>query len=202
MKLKMLLTTVAMGFAAVSFGQTSYGIKAGVNLPKLQAKGGSISYTTKTSTSFYVSAFMDSNIAPSLSIQPGISLQGKGGKVSSKDSGVNEEIKDDYMYVEIPVNLVYYISAGTGDVFLGAGPYAGFGVSAKTTMGSESKSGSFKEGNLNVFDAGLNFLAGYKLGNGFLINGGYSLGLANMDKNADGWSVKNRVFSLGVGFQF
>ncbi|WP_294347757.1 hypothetical protein [uncultured Sphingobacterium sp.] len=53
------------------------------------------------------------------------------------------------------------------------------------------------------FDAGLNLLGGYKLTNGFLINAGYGLGLTNMaKKSVNGVSVKNRVFSVGVGYQF
>ncbi|ULT22709.1 hypothetical protein KUH03_25680 [Sphingobacterium sp. E70] len=55
---------------------------------------------------------------------------------------------------------------------------------------------------MKAFDAGLNFLAGFKLTNGFLINGGYGLGLTNMLKDIDGVTSKNRVFSVGVGYQF
>jgi len=35
-----------------------------------------------------------------------------------------------------------------------------------------------------------------------LINGGYDLGLTNIMNDLEGASVKNRVFSVGVGFQF
>ncbi|MGE8377876.1 MAG: outer membrane beta-barrel protein [Sphingobacterium sp.] len=85
---------------------------------------------------------------------------------------------------------------------LGAGPYAGVGIHAKATRGNESDSGSFSDAGLKTFDAGLNFLAGFKLTNGFLINGGYGLGLTNIVKGAEDGSAKNRVFSVGVGYQF
>ncbi|WP_293882007.1 hypothetical protein [Sphingobacterium sp. UBA1498] len=59
------------------------------------------------------------------------------------------------------------------------------------------------ENGVQHFDAGLNLLGGYKLTNGFLINAGYGLGLTNMAKESfDGASIKNRVFSVGVGYQF
>lgn len=206
MKKSLLLLAVAIGFASASYGQTSYGLKAGVTFPKFVAKSGSISSSSKASTSFYLTGYMDSRVANNLSIQPGISLQGKGGKGYDDSSLGNAEAKIDLMYIEVPVNFVYYIPAGSGDVFLGAGPYVGFGLSAKGTLknssGSISESSSFKDAGFNVFDGGLNFLAGYKLSQGFLLNGGYSLGLANIAKDSGGATVKNRVFSVGIGYQF
>ena len=58
------------------------------------------------------------------------------------------------------------------------------------------------ENGVQHFDAGLNLLGGYKLTNGFLINAGYGLGLTNMYKDIEGVTSKNRVFSVGVGYQF
>lgn len=87
------------------------------------------------------------------------------------------------MYIEVPVNLVYSIPTGnSGNIFLGAGPYAGFGIHGKAKQGNVSESGSFSDADLKTFDAGLNFLGGYKFINGFLINGGYGLGLTNIAK--------------------
>jgi len=202
MKRNLLLLAAALGFASVSFGQTSYGVKAGLTFPKVVSKESNVSYSSSYSTSFYLTGYVDASLSTNFSIQPGLSLQGKGGKLSASNSPTNEVIKDDYLYLEVPVNFVYYISAGPGDILVGAGPYAGFGLSAKSKMGNRTESGSFKDANLNVFDAGVNFLAGYELIQGFSINGGYSLGLTNIFKDADGWSLKNRVFSVGVGYQF
>lgn len=206
MKRNLLLLAAALGFASASYAQTSYGLKAGVNFPKISItgdNGGSIN--GKASTNFYITGYADVNIAHNLSIQPGLSLQGKGSKGATFGSG-EEEVQDDskmsLMYLEVPVNFVYYIPAGSGNVFLGAGPYAAYGLSAKFSEDGASESGSFDDSGLNAFDGGLNFLGGYKLANGFLFNAGYGLGLANMAKEVEGFSVKNRVLSVGIGFQF
>lgn len=87
-------------------------------------------------------------------------------------------------------------------MFLGAGPYAGFGIHSKASKGNYSESGSFGDAGIKTFDAGLNLLGGYKLTNGFLINAGYGLELTNMYKDIDGVTAKNRVFSVGIGYQF
>ncbi|MGJ1410113.1 porin family protein [Sphingobacterium thalpophilum] len=203
MKRKLLSIAAALCFIVGAKAQTSYGVKAGVNFAKFKVSGGNVTYTSDATTSFYVTGYADIPVAPSFSLQPGVSLQGKGGKASAGEFGLAEDAKDNLMYIEVPVNLVYYIPTGdAGKVFFGAGPYAGFGIHAKTSQGNLSESGSFSDAGLKTFDAGLNFLGGYKLTNGFLINAGYGLGLTNMYKDIEGATSKNRVFSVGVGYQF
>jgi len=105
----------------------------------------------------------------------------------------------------------------SGAVFLGAGPYVGFNVSGKTkwdvdvsggewtgsTSGDEDINFGSGDDEMKVIDAGANFLAGYKFGNGLLINAGYGLGLSNLSNSSDSDNkFSNRVLSFGVGFQF
>ncbi|WP_294347755.1 porin family protein [uncultured Sphingobacterium sp.] len=196
MKRKLLSIAAALLFVAGAKAQTSYGLKAGVNFAKLIAKGGNITTISNNATNFYVTGYADVPLANSFSIQPGVSLQGKGGKDF-------DDTKLNLMYIEVPVNFVYSTPTGnSGNIFLGAGPYAGFGIHAKASKGNYSESGSFGDAGIKTFDAGLNLLGGYKLTNGFLINVGYGIGLTNMYKDIDGVTAKNRVFSVGVGYQF
>lgn len=206
---KVLLTLgVAMAMAAGVQAQTGYGIKAGVNLGEYS----NMPSGQSVNTSFYVTGYADLPVAPNFSIQPGISLQGKGTKYDYKDGSVSADITRNVMSIEIPVNAVYYIPTGeSGKFFVGAGPYIGFNVSgrdkAKAITGSlnfsdDQKlklSGSNKD--LNVIDAGANFMVGYKFSNGFLLNAGYNLGLTNIVAGSDK-IVSNRVWQFGVGFQF
>lgn len=183
--------------------QVSYGIKAGVNLPKLKATAdaANVSYTTKASTNFYVSGYANIFVAPNFAVQPGLSLQGKGGK--DKIEGLISG-STNIMALDIPVNAIYYIPTGnTGSVFVAAGPYLGFNLFGKDKANGESEDISFgsKEDEVKRIDYGLNFQAGYKFSNGFLINGGYGLGLANLG-NVSGAKIHNKILSFGVGFEF
>jgi len=54
---------------------------------------------------------------------------------------------------------------------------------------------------MNLIDAGVNFLGGYKFNNGLLINAGYGLGLTNLNPG-DGDNINSRTLSFGLGFQF
>ena len=208
MKKILLAFGTAFLLAAGAQAQTSWGVKAGLNFPKMSLSGGGISDDSKTNTNFYVSGYASIPAAPNFAIQPGVSLQGKGGKISEQvygDDVLNrEDVKTNLMYLEVPVNAVYYIPTGyTGSVFIGAGPYVGLGLSAKNKADgmemADVKFGS-NENEMKRFDWGFNFQLGYKLNNGFLINGGYGLGLGNLS-NVDGITSNNRVFSVGVGFE-
>lgn len=212
MKKFLLSLGAAVLLVGAASAQVSYGLKAGVNLSKLKysASGGGVnaSITSDNSTTFYVTGYVDAPFAPNFSFQPGLSLQGKGGAFKSDDESMfDEDLKMNLMYLEIPLNVVYYIPTGvSGSVFLGAGPYAGFAVSGKQKYGSLSEDIDFgsDEDQMKRFDAGANFLAGYRLTNGLLFNVGYGLGLVNTRNAPDGvdGSQKNRVLSFGIGFQF
>jgi len=197
--------------AAGAQAQTSYGLKAGVNLGKYSNVSDLEKDYQKNNVSFYVTGYADLPVAPQFSIQPGVSLQGKGAKYEASGDNASGSLSRNVMSIEVPVNAVYYIPAGAGNVFLGAGPYVGFNISGKDkwdgSLGEGGTSGDRKlefsgdNKDMNLIDAGVNFLAGYKLNNGFLINAGYGLGLSNLNPG-DGEKTSNRVLSFGVGFQF
>jgi len=233
MKRYLLLFAAAIGFASTSSAQTSYGIKAGINLPTIKFSGPGLSYNSKSLTGFHLTGYADFKLLPNLSIQPGLSLQNKGGKINfydllqavdfSKVEGdfdfggqdINlddleeaEILKDiepslSLMYIEVPVNFVYTIPLGSGDVLLGSGPYFAYGVSTQSKLMDYKENQSFDEAGLRSFDAGINLIVGYKLANGFLINATYGFGLLNTSKESDSkYTNKNRLLSFGIGYQF
>ncbi|WP_286842935.1 MULTISPECIES: porin family protein [Sphingobacterium] len=203
--MKKLVLSAAILFGslgAFAQGGLGYGLRAGVNIPKYSLDNES----TQSNTGFFVTGYLDAPVSPYFSIQPGLSLQNKGGKWTPASSS---EIKESVMSLDIPVNLVAKLpTGGSGNFFIGAGPYVGFGLSGK-------RKGEIGEGNIKIerdlnfgsnenddlkrTDFGINFLAGYQLTNGFQINAGYGLGLTNLAP-ASGDMAKNRVWSIGIGF--
>lgn len=211
---KLMLAMVALGVSAGTFAQeTSFGVKAGLNLGKYSNASDAAKDYQKMNPSFYLTGYADLPVAPQFSIQPGLSLQGKGNKFSYDGNNLDGSTTTNVMALEIPVNAVYYIPTGaSGSVFLGAGPYAAYSVSGKVKakgsigdFGTEGESDIDFGGddrNQNAFDFGLNFMAGYRLPGGFTINAGYGLGLANLSPSDNSNNkFSNRVLSFGVGFQ-
>lgn len=229
-KLIITLSIVASTFAAFSqTNQVKIGIKAGVTLPTISAVGGASAYDGpeppdyKMSTSFYIGGTVDLPVSDLFSIQPGLTLIGKGGKAqvyfSNFEPGPGLYVfQGDYklntMYLDIPVNAVFNFNIGRGKIFFGGGPYYGFAISGKTktegitingaNQANQSSKQDVKFGkneDLQRSDYGLNFLAGFELNNGLNIHAGYGLGLKTITgRSINYYQEKNRVLSVGFGF--
>lgn len=209
--MKKVLLSFSAAFMLAFGGQAQtplqYGVKAGINFPSYSYGNSNMLSDSKATTNFYVTGYLDAPVTSNLYIQPGVSLQGKGAKLIS-DGNRGFEVKQNTMWLEVPVNFVGKFQTSAGSFFLGAGPYVGFGLSGKNKIesGSVDIQDKFKFGkskSLKGTDFGLNFLAGYKLDGGLTLNVGYGLGLTNIagENNFGTHSIKNRAWSVGVGFE-
>lgn len=206
---KVILAVTALIFSAGAFAQSQdlgFGVKAGLNFPKYSFGSGADQDETKATTNFYVTAYLDAPIFTDyLYIQPGVSYQGKGAKYIETDEG---DFKQNTSWIEVPVNIVFKVPTGVaGHFFVGAGPYVAFGISGKNKLsdnnGNSTELGDFKFGSdksLKSTDFGINFLAGYQLTSGLIINGGYGLGITNIAPDSRSVKQTNRVWSVGLGF--
>jgi hypothetical protein len=203
---KLLIVAVASLIGSAAFAQsgtTSWGLRLGLNLPKYKFENSS---ETNTTTNFHVTMYLDAPVGSMFSIQPGLSLQGKGGEFFSSST---VEVKQNTMWVEVPVNLVAKFPVAGTDFFLGGGPYAAFGVGGqnKSTNGSTTTTSKVKFGtgsgdNLKSTDFGVNFLGGIRLKGGLNVGAGYGLGLTDLRPNGSGGNGKqtNRVLSFFLGW--
>lgn len=217
---KIMLVAVALVFGGATFAQTTtttstgttrFGLKGGVNLPKYKYVNDdqNTSDETKTTTNFNLTGYATIPVSNFFSVQPGISLQGKGAKYF--DNGTTE-FEDNVLAIEIPVNLLANLPAGPGHFYLGAGPYAGFNVAGqrKVTNGNltnenDLEFGDSNDDDLKALDFGVNFLAGYQLTSGLNFGAGYGLGLTNLRPNSNSNTnveQNNRVLSFTIGYAF
>jgi hypothetical protein len=198
---KILFTATLLISSTLLFSQTKFGLKAGVNFANQQVKSEGVSASFSSLTSFHLMGLVDYSISPSISIQPGLGISGKGFKLDM----MGETAKVNLMYLDIPVNAVAkFPIKSLGKFFIGAGPYAAIGISGKATAdGEEDSENLFSEDGYKRGDFGLNLLGGLELKNGITFNVNYGLGLSNIAQSAsDGDSLKNKVFSISLGFLF
>jgi hypothetical protein len=207
---KIMMTALAIAVSFGAFAQRQplgYGLKAGVAFPNYNFSGSNSSYSTDAATNFNVTAFLDAPIVSNyLYVQPGVSLQGKGAKLI--DGAI--ERTQNTMWLEVPVNFVFKAPTGNvGSLFVGAGPYVGFGLSGKDKTSTGNVSGSTdvsfgKDKDLKSTDFGVNFIGGYQLNNGLMIHAGYGLGLTDIRGSNNSYfndnNLTNRVWTVGVGF--
>jgi len=215
---KIILVAVALVFGGATFAQTSpttgmkprFGLKGGVNLPKYKYVNdkNNTSNETETSTNFHLTGYADAPIGGVFSIQPGISIQGKGAKYF--DNGTSQ-VEDNVLAIEIPVNILANLAAGPGKLFIGGGPYAGFNVSGERNfINTNSADRKLNIGDnigddLKAIDFGINLLAGYQLSTGLNFSAGYGIGFTNLyptSTTTTNIEQNNRVLSFSVGFAF
>ncbi|MCA5004469.1 outer membrane beta-barrel protein [Sphingobacterium bovistauri] len=223
MYFKLVLSFALLVFSSNVFGQISYGVKAGVNFPKFTLlepvfimDGDEFvgfdgdkqeSVETKAVTNFYITGFTSIMLSNRIALEPGITLEGRGGKIPGNDYEAN------YMFVGVPLAVSYYLPMNFGgDVVISAGGHYGlnFGGTYKGVVDitdpenpiideTDISYGRYED--FRKDDYGLNFGLGYKFNNGILINTSYTLGLRNLGtvRNEE---LKSRGFSFGIGYQF
>ena len=207
--------------ASAQTSPVKFGLRAGATFPKLSisedAEG-----AVKMSTSFYVGGTVDFSLNEMFSLQPGLTVLGKGTKLKISQEIIEEDFEGTLdgtgtvhlLYVEVPLNIVARFPVGNGKLFVGAGPYYAMGINgeqkikATITVGDQAESDSGyedlefgKDGDYKRSDVGLNFLAGYELSKGINIQAGYGLGLTNINQQGN-VTIKNNVLSVGLGYRF
>jgi hypothetical protein len=218
MRKLLLLACFVIIASAGAYAQTiTYGVKAGLNLTELPASGDGLMINNKYLTGFHVGGVVDFKF-DSFSIQPALLFTTKGGKTdfSFSESFDGQTIsgtgtaKTTLNYLELPVNFLYRVPAGDGNVFFGGGPYIALGLSGKakatataegqTTDTSEDVKFGSADGEIKNPDFGFNALIGYQLNSGFTINAGYGQSFVS-STDSEG-KVKNQGFSFSVGYFF
>lgn len=196
------LTFIFFALTSLRAQKLQYGMRAGLGFASQSMDNATI-LSTNSVTTYYLSAYVDVPFKK-IFIQPGLSIVGKGVK-QYQEAQTNTIT---LTYLDIPITAVYKFDLPTlGKVYVGAGPYASVGLSGTNQVESVSiVSGSnIKFGNNNDYrkiDFGATFSTGLELNNHLTLNMRYALGLNNIasDADLDAKSVKNRIFTIGLGF--
>lgn len=205
MKCKFLSIIVGVVISGTAMAQTEFGLKAGASFPSYKCADSEILGETQSLTSFYLSGYLDTRIAPFFYFQPEVSLQGKGSRLIESQIRGAWQIEQKTKWLDFAFNFLGKASVGPiGDVFVGGGPYVGFamdGINEHTEKGTTSAVIIYDDNAMKSFDYGVNVLTGVKFAKRFSITANYRMGLANIAESAFKWSdnVKNRVFSVGLG---
>ena len=112
-----------------------------------------------------------------------------------------------YWGMEIPIYAMGQIHTKAGVIFIGAGPYVGFGIDAKQNPGNVNlyrKDSTTGKAIMHRWDFGIGTMLGFEFKNGISINVGcYQRGLINVLSAEKGnRSMKNQTVNFGVGYKF
>lgn len=217
MKTKVLLFALASTVFAVGAKaqeKTTFGVRAGVNFQNINGEeDNGDKLDNKIKVGFNVGVNAEIPLAPQFYVQPGLLFSTKGAKDNEGDGKLN------LSYIEVPINLLFKPTLGTGKMLLGFGPYVGFGIGGKYKNGNTEMDVKFKNDVkpsdvsltdpkifLKSLDFGGNLLVGYEMSNNFSFQLNAQLGMSNLNPKLDGKKpkdkAKNTGFGVSLGYRF
>jgi hypothetical protein len=209
--LKLFIVALMLGCGVNSFGQVTFGIRAGFNLSTMLAKDDQTNYgdemNFKMKPGFNVGPTLECPISEMFSFETALLLStlGVNSEYDYGEGNVKESLS--LLYLQIPLTAKAAFDLGGTKLFGAFGPYLGYGLSGKWKSDAyddeDVKWGTNKEeDHFKRFDAGLHFGAGVMV-KVIEISLTYDLGLANIATDTGGGTKEmNRVLALNLGYKF
>ncbi len=219
---KILLSTVALCMAAVttaSAQEFSYGAKLGLNISNISMSYDNSDYDEgddegdKSRMSFVLGVMGEYKLSDQMAVSAELLYSAQGDKSKSEDSdddySSSYTYKTNLSYINIPILFNYYVAEG---IAVKAGIQPGFLLGAKykysweKTQDGETESGDDDEDakkDYNSIDFSIPIGVSYNITENIMVDARYNIGVANISKYTEGgYSEKNNVFQLSVGYKF
>ncbi len=189
-KLTLLAIILLMGYN--SYSQWGFGAQAGLNFTRLGFSDApqDVKDLIKSRTTFTLGGFTTYSLTDNIDVKGALMYSGKGTKFDASE-GDDPYIKINY--ITIPIHAMYKYQIGYDEMYVTGflGPYLGVALNAKSTNADILA-------NISRGDFGFDFGAGFQYEK-YTASLSYSLGLANINMD-DGSSVKNRAFTITIGY--
>src|SRR5258706_491370 len=193
----------------VSAQPTRFGFYAGPVAANMFQKVSGVKHNSDYVMGATIGILLDVPMQKHGSFQPGLNYVGKNSKDEFQLNGGTVNTKTTLSYLELPLNVLFRIPGGGGNVTLGTGVAVAKALDGKrtTTDGSnnkEDKDLKFGDGTSDDFgkyDFGINALAGYEFKNGFFVTLNYNYGINRLFVGGDPKDkLYNRYLALRAGF--
>ena len=165
------------GQSSFSFGLTAGIASTGMTSHLANNGGGTSGYSYTGKSSIFLGLASNIRATDQIRIQPEFLLQLIGSRISETGYG---HYSVDIAYFKVPIDVLYKVKAGPGDLQVGLGPYfakALLGTADGQSMVFGNKAG---DDDLRGGDFGLDLRAEYVFHFGFFLSLNYDDGLANV----------------------
>jgi hypothetical protein len=193
MKTTLALAVALLVSAGTASAQTSFGVKAGLNLANLSISEADDTFEPENRTGFVAGVFVTMRGGGIFAFQPEALISMQGAKFTDgTDSGT---AKIDYFQVPLLARI------GPSNVGIVVGPSFGYRIKAKLSGAGLSPEDEDFSDQIKRMDVGL--VAGITGDIGRLVlDGRYTWGLTNIEEEATADKTKNKVISLTIGLRF
>lgn len=203
MKIKkkaVLFTAILFFIVIIGNAQIAVAPKIGLSYSNL---GGDL-LNSKTMPGAFFGGMANLRVHNYYSFQSGLILSGKGTTLNFS------EVDDDEMlitYLELPLNNVLMIPAGSGYVQIFAGPYFALAINGQyryledeNNLKEKLEIGTTEADEIRPMDIGVNFGAGY-IFEGLEVQFGFGRSFSNISNNP-GEVLKNKVVTVSLAYYF
>jgi hypothetical protein len=193
MKTMLALAVALLVSAGTATAQTTFGVKAGLNLANLSISEADDTFDPENRTGLVAGVFVTVRGSGIFAFQPEALISMQGAKFTDgTDTGT---AKIDYFQVPLLARI------GPSKVGIVVGPSIGFRIKAKLSGAGLSPEDEDFSDQIKRMDLGL--VAGVTADVGRLVlDGRYTWGLTNIEEEATADKTKNKVVSLTVGLRF
>lgn len=200
-----LLTVITILFFLNINAQTNIAIRGGFNYSTARAYYSDVKQTVGFVPGANLGIQLKTMFDGLLNFSPFIGYSSKGFIIKSKSNG--DKTRNFIHYVDLVPLLSIDLPAGVNKSFvIAAGPSASLAIAGteKTTIAGITTSSKIKfttTNNYSLFDFGLHGSIGYHF-NKIFVEAAYQYGLAsiNNEEEKDKRNIRNRTFSLNIGY--
>lgn len=214
---KLLLLAIVAFLGTSAFAQSSFNVKAGLNLGNWI--GDDVPDNNKVKPGFKVGVGYEYQFNDLISLQPSLMFSTKGTKYTNSVTlptlgSIDSKVTVNQMYLELPIFVGFRFNVGGNtNLVLSVGPYLAYGVGGKTKakvstdIDIPSEDLNTIEGSHDTFgddfieqrfDAGIGAAVAVEFGR-FFVGVDTGFGLVNLDPDV---KAKNISVGVGVGYRF
>jgi len=209
-----LVTLLLMLSGAFAQKKTTVGFHGGYTLYKIHGRNADGSnFSLKTEDGFSLGMNVEIPIATNFYLQPGIQYNQKGANFKEyhyMGQTFHGDVK--LSYIEVPVNIIYKPSLGSGHLLLGAGAFAGYGTGREAGVDQGMYHVRFAEDvtpqqieqvpfYYRPWDAGANFIVGYQFANNLYTEFDAQIGMKRINPSINGqWEGKTKHRTTGIAY--
>ena len=237
---KLILLAAFAVTTSIASAQVSFGVQLGANIAMGKATFDGVNplYTTSIGNDPKVGIMggfvAEIPVGGKLAFRPELNFIQKGSKTNATFASFGISDVDNHKltlnYIEVPLNVVYKLDLGAGNLFFGLGPTVAIGISGKDKVSNDAYPGDpdynytnkvnfdgkksdevanstpaeqdayYKETHLKRIDIGANIIAGYKLPMGLFAKLGYTYNFMDIDPNKKNADPDDRSSYKNRGF--
>jgi len=189
-----------------SIAQTKIAIKAGFNYSTARAYFNDVKQSTGFVPGANLAIQLKTEFDGPLHFSPYIAYSNRGYVIKSKNA-TGDKTRNSIHYIDVaPVLSLDFVTGSNKSFVIGFGPLAGLAIAGteKTTIAGVTTSQKMRfttSKDYGLFDLGLHTSLGYHF-NKLFVEVAYQYGFASINNNEeiDKRNIRNRTFSLNIGY--